>query len=99
MALQSFGAVGAWLGHGLADLAAILDPRTFIIGGGVSEAGELLVGLARAAFEEQLTARSHPPHGQRPGGPAGPGRRPYRGRRPRPEITLVTRPVLAKRLI
>ena len=61
VALASFRAVGAWLGHGLADLAAILDPRTFIIGGGVSEAGELLVGPARETFEEQLTARGHRP--------------------------------------
>ena len=44
VALESFRAVGAWLGHGMAALAAILDPRVFIIGGGVSEAGELLVG-------------------------------------------------------
>jgi glucokinase len=61
VALAAFGAVGAWLGHGLADLAAILDPQTFIIGGGVSEAGELLVGPARARFQEQLTARGHRP--------------------------------------
>jgi glucokinase len=61
VALASFAAVGAWLGHGLADLAAILDPRTFIIGGGVSEAGELLVGPARETFEAHLTARGHRP--------------------------------------
>jgi glucokinase len=53
--------VGAWLGHGLADLAAILDPRVVIIGEGVTEAGELLVGPARATFEEQLTARGPRP--------------------------------------
>jgi glucokinase len=47
VAVQSFEAVGTWLGHGMADLAAILDPRVFIVGGGVSEAGELLVGPAR----------------------------------------------------
>jgi glucokinase len=61
VALQSFEAVGTWLGHGMADLAAILDPRVFIIGGGVSEAGELLVGPAREAFQAQLTARGHRP--------------------------------------
>jgi glucokinase len=61
VALASFGAVGAWLGHGLADLAAVLDPRTFIIAGGVSEAGELLVGPARTAFQAQLTGRGHRP--------------------------------------
>jgi glucokinase len=61
VALACFRAVGTWLGHGLADLAAILDPQVFIIGGGVSEAGELLVGPARAAFQAQLTARDHRP--------------------------------------
>jgi glucokinase len=61
VALASFEAVGAWLGHGLADVAAILDPRTFIIGGGVSEAGELLVGPARTTFQAQLTGRGHRP--------------------------------------
>jgi glucokinase len=61
VALQSFRAVGAWLGHGMADLAAVLDPRTFIIGGGVSEAGELLAGPARETFEAKLTARGHRP--------------------------------------
>jgi len=61
VALQSFRAVGAWLGHGLADLAAVLDPRTFIIGGGVAEAGELLVGPAREAFQAGLTGRGHRP--------------------------------------
>jgi predicted NBD/HSP70 family sugar kinase len=48
--LESFRAVEAWLGHGMADLAAILDPRVFIIGGGVVEAGELLVGAADPAW-------------------------------------------------
>ena len=61
VALASFRAVGAWLGHGMADLAAILDPRVFIIGGGVSEAGELLAGPARATFQAQLTGRGHRP--------------------------------------
>ena len=61
VALESFRAVGAWLGHGMADLAAILDPRVFIIGGGVSEAGELLVGPARETFQAMLTARDHRP--------------------------------------
>jgi glucokinase len=61
VALESFKAVGTWLGHGMADLAAILDPRVFIIGGGVSEAGELLVGPARETFQTKLTARGHRP--------------------------------------
>jgi glucokinase len=60
-ALASFQAIGSWLGHGMAALAAILDPRVFIVGGGVSEAGELLVGPARAAFQANLTAHPHRP--------------------------------------
>ena len=60
-ALRCFQTVGGWLGQGLADLAAILDPACFVIGGGVSEAGELLLDPARAAFERALTGR-----GQRP---------------------------------
>jgi len=59
VALRCFGTVGGWLGQGLADLAAILDPGCFVIGGGVSEAGELLIGPARAAFEKALTGGSY----------------------------------------
>jgi glucokinase len=58
-ALRCFGIVGRWLGEGLADLAAILDPSCFVIGGGVSDAGDLLVGPARAAFENGLTGRHY----------------------------------------
>jgi glucokinase len=58
-ALSCFEIVGGWLGHGLADLAAILDPGCFVIGGGVSEAGEMLLGPARMTFERNLTGRTH----------------------------------------
>jgi len=58
-ALECFDIVGRWLGTGLADLAAILDPGCFVIGGGVSEAGDLLLRPARAAFEGGLTGRFH----------------------------------------
>jgi glucokinase len=60
-AIECFHEVGTWLGQGLADLAAVLDPATFVIGGGVSEAGELLLGPARTAFAERLTGRGHRP--------------------------------------
>jgi glucokinase len=58
-ALRCYEIVGGWLGQGLADLAAILDPGCFVIGGGVSEAGELLVGPTREAFAQRLTGRAH----------------------------------------
>ena len=41
--------VGDWLGLGIANLAAALDPALFIIGGGLSAAGELMLDPARRA--------------------------------------------------
>jgi glucokinase len=60
-ALRCFQIVGGWLGQGLADLAAILDPACFVIGGGVSEAGDLLLDPARSGFQRALTGRGHRP--------------------------------------
>jgi glucokinase len=51
--------VGDWLGVGVANLAAALDPGVVVIGGGVSDAGELLLGPARAAFSRSLTGRGY----------------------------------------
>ncbi|MCW2841586.1 MAG: glucokinase [Aeromicrobium sp.] len=51
--------VGDWLGVGIANLAAALDPGMFVIGGGVSDAGDLLIGPARAAFSRTLTGRGY----------------------------------------
>jgi glucokinase len=61
VALRCFEIIGHWLGTGLADLAAILDPGCFVIGGGVSEAGDLLIGPARAAFESGLAGGHYRP--------------------------------------
>jgi glucokinase len=51
--------VGRWVGEGLATLAAVLDPSVIAIGGGVAEAGDLLLEPVRRAFEEHLPAREH----------------------------------------
>ncbi|MET0930712.1 MAG: ROK family glucokinase [Aeromicrobium sp.] len=51
--------VGDWLGVGIANLAAALDPGTFVIGGGVSDADNLLIGPARTAFARTLTGRGY----------------------------------------
>lgn len=53
--------VGRWLGIGLANLAAALDPGLFVIGGGVSDAGELLLRPARESFRRTLTGRGFRP--------------------------------------
>ena len=54
VALQTFEEIGYWLGRGMAELAAVLDPGCFVVGGGVSEAGELLLGPARREFAQHL---------------------------------------------
>jgi glucokinase len=61
-ALECFDTVGRWLGEGLADLAAIFDPDCFVIGGGVSDAGPLLLDPARVAFASALTGSAYRPH-------------------------------------
>jgi glucokinase len=60
-ALRCFAVVGMWLGRGLSGLAAILDPVLFVIGGGVSSAGEVLRAPAAAAFAASLTGGGHRP--------------------------------------
>ena len=51
--------VGRWLGVGLAGMAAAFDPGCIIIGGGLSDAGDLLIGPTRTAFSRSLTGRGH----------------------------------------
>ena len=60
-AIELLAEVGDWLGVGLANLAAAFDPGAFVIGGGVSAAGDLLIEPARAAFRRQLTGRGFRP--------------------------------------
>ena len=47
----------SWLGRGIANLAAALDPEVVVIGGGVSAAGDLLLQPAQQAFSRTLTGR------------------------------------------
>jgi glucokinase len=60
-AAELFDDIGRWLGVGLANLAAAFDPGLFVIGGGVSDAAELLLSPARDAFRRQLTGRGFRP--------------------------------------
>ncbi len=55
--VELLGDVGTWLGQGIANLAAALDPEVVVIGGGVSAAGDLLLGPAQRAFSRTLTGR------------------------------------------
>jgi glucokinase len=53
--------VGRWLGVGIASLAAAFDPAVVVIAGGVSDAGELLIGPAREAYRNRLTGAGFRP--------------------------------------
>lgn len=53
--------VGHWLGLGLANLAAALDPGQFVIGGGLSGAGDLLLLPTQRSFGRHLTGRGFRP--------------------------------------
>jgi glucokinase len=56
-ALQVFAGAGRWLGVGVASLCNAFDPDVVVIGGGVSDAGEVILGPAR----EEYLARALPP--------------------------------------
>ena len=60
-ATELFHEVGDWLGRGLASLTAAFDPEIIIVGGGVSEAGEFLLGPARETLGRTLTGRGFRP--------------------------------------
>ena len=53
--------VGAWLGQGIADLAAVLDPDVVVVGGSVSLLGELLLAPARERLDRALPGRGYRP--------------------------------------
>ena len=61
LALELVTEVGVWLGQGIADLAAVLDPEVVVIGGGVSVLGEMVLGPARARLERALPGRGFRP--------------------------------------
>ena len=57
VAVGAFTEVGRWLGAGVANVVAALDPELVVIGGGVSSAGELLLEPARRTLQETLVGR------------------------------------------
>jgi len=45
--------MGTYLGHALANLAVVADPAVFVIGGGVSKAGEILLPYIEKPYQEK----------------------------------------------
>jgi glucokinase len=60
-ALLALRTLGHWLGQAAASLGAVLDPQLFVIGGGVAQAGDLLLDPIRAAYLDVLPARGFHP--------------------------------------
>jgi glucokinase len=60
-AREQLSTLGRWIGEGIASLTAVLDPAVVVIGGGVSEAGDLLLDPIRAHFRANLTGRHYRP--------------------------------------
>jgi glucokinase len=61
VALAAFNTTGQWLGAGIASLAVLLDPACVVIGGGVIDAGEILLKPTREALERTMPfAGKHP---------------------------------------
>ncbi|MFW7415294.1 ROK family glucokinase [Demequina sp. SO4-18] len=61
LGIELLAELGEWIGAGCASLAAVLDPESFVVGGGVIAAGDLMILPARAAYQEHLPALGHRP--------------------------------------
>ncbi|MFI7100469.1 ROK family glucokinase [Streptomyces sp. NPDC050161] len=64
VAIDSFRELARWAGAGLADLASLFDPSAFIVGGGVSDEGELVLDPIRKSFRRWLVGNQWRPHAQ-----------------------------------
>ena len=61
VALAAFNTTGQWLGAGIASLSVLLDPSCVVIGGGVIDAGEILLAPTRESLQRNMPfAGKHP---------------------------------------
>ena len=61
VALAAFQTTAQYLGAGIASLAVLLDPSCVVIGGGVIDAGEILLAPTREAMKRYMPfAGKHP---------------------------------------
>lgn len=64
VAIDSFRELARWAGAGLADLASLFDPGAFIVGGGVSDEGELVLDPIRKSYRRWLVGGNWRPQAQ-----------------------------------
>ncbi len=56
-----FRQFGWWAALGIANLVNLLDPEIVVVGGGLADAGDLVLAPIRAAFRELVLAAEHRP--------------------------------------
>ncbi|MEZ0093716.1 ROK family glucokinase [Streptacidiphilus sp. EB129] len=64
LALEAYDELADWLGRGMGDLASLFDPAVFVLGGGVSDSGKLLLEPVAKAFEKYLIGGVHRPRAE-----------------------------------
>lgn len=64
LALSIFEITGDYIGAGIASLAVILDPEAVVIGGGVIDAGNILLNPIRTGMEKYMPFAGKHPHPQ-----------------------------------
>jgi len=64
LALSVFEITGDYIGAGIASLAVILDPEAVVIGGGVIDAGEILLNPIRTSMDKYMPFAGKHPHPQ-----------------------------------
>jgi glucokinase len=64
VAVDSFRELARWAGAGLADLASLFDPWAFIVGGGVSDEGDLVLDPIRKSYRRWLVGSRWRPHAE-----------------------------------
>jgi len=60
-AVEQLANLGRWLGEGIAALATVLDPAAIAVGGGVGDAGDLLLEPLRVSFARHLSGLPYRP--------------------------------------
>lgn len=61
VARDAFSQIGYWLGVAMADLAQSFDPQILVVGGGVVDAGDLLMTPTHTTYHDQLKQRGRFP--------------------------------------
>ena len=58
IALAAFNEIGEWLGYAIAGLSSIVDPAVIVIGGGVIDAGDILLDPIRSSADRHSPMRT-----------------------------------------